>query len=100
VPRTETVKPVETKLQLGGIGQVSRTVSDIAAAEGPVGPESILYLRVPDMRAAYQELRSRGVEFTAAPHLVHKHGDGTEEWMAFFKDPDGRPLAIMSQAKA
>jgi catechol 2,3-dioxygenase-like lactoylglutathione lyase family enzyme len=129
----ETAKPLETTLQLGGIGQVSRTVSDIAAAEewyarvlglphlysfgkmaffdcggtrlyltaeGPAGPESILYLRVADMRAAYEELRSRGVEFSGAPHLVHKHADGTEEWMAFFKDPDGRPLAIMSQAKA
>jgi hypothetical protein len=30
--------------------------------------------------------------------LIHKHADGTEAWMAFFKDPDGRPLAIMSQA--
>lgn len=25
--------------------------------------------------------------------------DGVEEWMAFFKNPDGRPLAIMSQVK-
>jgi len=31
---------------------------------------------------------------------VHRHGDGTEEWMAFFNDPDGRPLAIMSQVKS
>jgi len=32
--------------------------------------------------------------------MIHKHADGTEEWMAFFKDPDGRPLAIMSQVNA
>jgi methylmalonyl-CoA/ethylmalonyl-CoA epimerase len=31
--------------------------------------------------------------------MIHKHGDGTEEWMAFFKDPEGRPLAIISQVK-
>jgi methylmalonyl-CoA/ethylmalonyl-CoA epimerase len=31
--------------------------------------------------------------------MIHKHADGTEEWMAFFKDPDGRPLGIMSQVK-
>ena len=68
-------------------------------AEQPVGPESILYLRVADIRAAYEELAGRGVEFTGAPHLVHRHADGTEEWLAFFKDPDGRPLALMSQAK-
>jgi methylmalonyl-CoA/ethylmalonyl-CoA epimerase len=32
--------------------------------------------------------------------MIHRHEDGTEEWMAFFKDHDGRPLALMSQAKA
>jgi len=62
--------------------------------------ESLLYFRVEDIGRAYAELQARGVEFTHAPHLVHRHGDGTEEWMAFFKDPDGRPLAIMSQITA
>jgi catechol 2,3-dioxygenase-like lactoylglutathione lyase family enzyme len=124
---------MESRLQLTAVGQISRTVSDIAAAEtwyggvlglphlytfgkmaffdcggtrlyltaegGAAAPESILYLRVADIRAAYEQLQARGVEFTGAPHLVHRHQDGTEEWMAFFKDPDGRMLAIMSQAK-
>jgi methylmalonyl-CoA/ethylmalonyl-CoA epimerase len=31
--------------------------------------------------------------------MIHRHADGTEEWMAFFKDPEGRPMAIMAQAK-
>jgi len=61
--------------------------------------DSILYFRVPDVRTAHTELASRGVEFINAPHMIHRHDDGTEEWMAFFKDNDGRPLAIMSQAK-
>jgi len=65
--------------------------------EGPK-EESILYLRVADIEKAYNELKARGVDFTGAPHMVHRHADGTEEWMAFFKDPEGRPLAIMSQA--
>jgi len=60
-------------------------------------PESILYLRVPDIRKAYGELQSRGVEFTDAPHMIHKHSDGTEEWMAFFADNEDRLLAIMCQ---
>jgi predicted enzyme related to lactoylglutathione lyase len=60
-------------------------------------PESTLYLRVADIAAAHENLRSRGVEFTNAPHMIHRHADGTEEWMAFFKDPEGRTLAIMSQ---
>lgn len=60
---------------------------------------SILYFRVPEIHAANEELRSRGVEFTDAPHMIHKHADGTEEWMNFFKDNEGRPLAIMAQIK-
>ena len=62
------------------------------------GAESILYLRVDNIQNAYTELQKRSVEFTGAPHMIHKHADGMEEWMAFFKDLEGRPLAIMSQA--
>jgi len=62
-------------------------------------PESVLYFRVEDIEQAHQRLSGRGVSFVAAPHLIHRHGDGTEEWMAFFKDPDGQLLAIMSQVK-
>jgi len=32
--------------------------------------------------------------------MIHRDDDGTEEWMAFFKDNDGRPLAIMSEINA
>ncbi|MPZ49445.1 MAG: hypothetical protein GEU75_09145 [Dehalococcoidia bacterium] len=63
----------------------------------PVGPESVLYFRVSDIHAAHEELTSRGVTFTDAPHMIFKHDSGMEEWMAFFNDPEGRPLAIMSQ---
>lgn len=57
----------------------------------------MIYLKVTDIQQARQELRAKGVEFLNAPHLIHRHADGVEEWMAFFKDPEGRPLAIMSQ---
>ncbi|HVW75342.1 MAG TPA: LuxR C-terminal-related transcriptional regulator [Rhizomicrobium sp.] len=63
------------------------------------GEDSILYFRVPDVRSAHAALAARGIEFVNAPHMIHRHEDGTEEWMAFFKDNDGRPLAIMSLAK-
>ena len=70
-------------------------------SEGEGAPsESILYFRVPDIRAAHQALDGRGVQFTHAPHMIHRHADGTEEWMAFFADNEGRPLAIMAQARA
>ncbi|HEU5136798.1 MAG TPA: VOC family protein [Steroidobacteraceae bacterium] len=65
--------------------------------EGGAAKESILYLRVADIVAAHDRLAARGVKFTHAPHMIHRHADGTEEWMAFFDDPDGRPLALMSQ---
>jgi DNA-binding CsgD family transcriptional regulator/catechol 2,3-dioxygenase-like lactoylglutathione lyase family enzyme len=65
----------------------------------PQAAESILYLRVSDIEHAHRELSARGVEFTNAPHMIHRHADGTEEWMAFFKDPEDRPLAIMSQVR-
>jgi DNA-binding CsgD family transcriptional regulator/catechol 2,3-dioxygenase-like lactoylglutathione lyase family enzyme len=63
------------------------------------GAESILYLRVDDIQGSYTELQARGVIFKGAPHLIHTHTDGTEEWMAFFQDPEGRPLALMSQVR-
>jgi predicted enzyme related to lactoylglutathione lyase len=118
-------------LELGPIGQIARTVTDIKRSEqwyrevlrlkhlytfGTLAffdcggtrlmltqqsgaAESTLYFRVPDIRQAHEQLQERGVEFLQAPHMIHRHGDGMEEWMAFFKDPDGRTLAIMSQVK-
>jgi DNA-binding CsgD family transcriptional regulator/catechol 2,3-dioxygenase-like lactoylglutathione lyase family enzyme len=68
-------------------------------SQGEGDGESILYFRVPDIRAAHGAFTDRGIEFTHAPHIIHRHEDGTEEWMAFFKDNDGRPLGIMSQVR-
>jgi DNA-binding CsgD family transcriptional regulator/catechol 2,3-dioxygenase-like lactoylglutathione lyase family enzyme len=120
------------ELTLGPIGQIARTVADIAASEawyrdvlqlphlytfgnlaffdcggvrlflseGDGGESaSILYFRVPDIHAAHAALKARGVEFTDAPHMIHRHADGTEEWMNFFKDNEGRPVAIMAEVR-
>ncbi|MHA3792059.1 VOC family protein [Sphingomonas sp. YL-JM2C] len=62
--------------------------------------ESVLYFQVSDIRLTHLALESAGVEFIAAPHLIHRHEDGTEEWMAFFKDNEGRTLALMTRVKA
>jgi catechol 2,3-dioxygenase-like lactoylglutathione lyase family enzyme/DNA-binding CsgD family transcriptional regulator len=61
------------------------------------GSQSILYFRVDDIHATCAELTSLGVEIISPPHLIHKHESGVEEWMAFFNDPDGHPLALMTQ---
>jgi catechol 2,3-dioxygenase-like lactoylglutathione lyase family enzyme len=69
----------------------------LTSEHGARPDESILYFQVQDIRAAHEELTGKGVEFVGAPHVVHRHENGTEEWMAFFKDPDARILALMSQ---
>ena len=121
---------MENPLTLGSLGQIARSVKDIAAARQWYGEvlglthlysfgnlaffdcsglrlflsesegdsaDSILYFRVGDVRSAHAVLSGRGVEFLNAPHMVHRHENGTEEWMAFFKDNEDRPLAIMAQ---
>jgi len=65
--------------------------------EGSTGGDSLLYFKVPDINAAHDELQRRGANFTHAPHMIHRHENGVEEWMAFFEDVDGKPLAIMAQ---
>ena len=127
----ETAMIEETKL--GPIGQIARSVKDVAAArawysevlglehlysfgnlaffdcggvrlflsEGEKeSADSILYFRVEDIGAAQAALEARGAVFTNAAHMIHRHDDGTEEWMAFFADNEDRPLAIMAQVKA
>jgi DNA-binding CsgD family transcriptional regulator/catechol 2,3-dioxygenase-like lactoylglutathione lyase family enzyme len=72
----------------------------LSQAEDAGEGESILYFRVPDIHAAQTALAARGAQFTHAPHMIHAHADGTEEWMAFLTDNDGRPLGIMAQVKS
>ncbi len=121
------------EIKLGALGQVARTVKDVAAArewysetlglchlysfgnlaffdcggirlflsEGEERQsQSVLYFRVENVLSAHAQLSQRGVVFVSAPHMIHRHADGTEEWMAFFSDNEGRPLAIMSQSAA
>lgn len=76
-------------------GDVRLFLSEAEGAES----ESIIYFRVDDIRAACEQLAERGVKITHAPHLIHKHEDGSEEWMAFFHDNEGRPLGLMSAVR-
>jgi catechol 2,3-dioxygenase-like lactoylglutathione lyase family enzyme len=61
--------------------------------------DSTLYFRVDDIQGVYRRLSERGVTFLGAPHLIHRHESGIEEWMAFFEDLDRKVLALMSQVK-
>jgi DNA-binding CsgD family transcriptional regulator/catechol 2,3-dioxygenase-like lactoylglutathione lyase family enzyme len=71
----------------------------LLSAQKTPAPESILYFRVAEIRSAYEIFRGRGVQFAHAPHLIHRHADGTEEWLASFTDPEERPLALLCQVK-
>ena len=71
----------------------------LSQADGESRDESILYFRVEDIRGVHDALAARGIEITDAPHMIHRHADGMEEWIAFFKDNEGRPLAIMAQVR-
>jgi DNA-binding CsgD family transcriptional regulator/predicted enzyme related to lactoylglutathione lyase len=64
---------------------------------GPTKAQSVLYFTVDDIFQAVDELAGRGAVFHGAPHMIHRHENGVEEWMAFFQDPDGGLLALMSQ---
>lgn len=68
-------------------------------SEGGDHSASIMYFRVFDIHAAQAALVGRGVEFVAAPHIVHRHPDGVEEWMAFFNDNESRPLGLTAQVR-
>jgi catechol 2,3-dioxygenase-like lactoylglutathione lyase family enzyme len=72
-----------------------------AVGEQKWRPGSVIYFRVDDIHAAYGELQARGVRVTGAPHLIYTDdATGAEEWMAFFEDPDGNTLALMSRVAA
>lgn len=60
---------------------------------------SVLYFRVSGIAEAQRELGTRGVTFEGEPHMIHRHSDGTEEWMTFFRDPDGNMLSLMEQVR-
>lgn len=67
---------------------------------GDPATNSILYFRVDDIHAEIERLRAAAVEIVSAPHRIHVHDDGSEEWMAFFRDPDGCALALMAVVRS
>jgi catechol 2,3-dioxygenase-like lactoylglutathione lyase family enzyme len=60
------------------------------------GGVSAIYYRVEDIGLAVKTLESRGVAFDDQPHVVHRDA-AHDLWMAFFRDPDGNILALMSE---
>ena len=69
-----------------------------APAQARAGQGSVIYYKVADLEAAFATLTGRGVVFEAKPHLIARMPDH-ELWMAFFRDPDGNLLALMSEVR-
>jgi catechol 2,3-dioxygenase-like lactoylglutathione lyase family enzyme len=59
-------------------------------------PGTILYFDVPDIQAAHGALAERGVAFVESPRKVAELDDSAL-WLAFFRDPWGNVLALMSE---
>jgi len=57
---------------------------------------SAIYFQVADITAVYASLKDKGVDFKAAPHVIHRT-PSAELWLAEFVDPDGNQLALMSE---
>lgn len=57
---------------------------------------SAVYLQVPDILSVYCELKTKGVVFSADPHVVNRTPK-SELWLAEFIDPDGNQLALMAE---
>ena len=65
-------------------------------------PSALIYLRVPSVRAAIEELRPVGVDVTSEPHVIFQHDTaalgpaGHDEWMGFIKDTEGNLVGLVS----
>ncbi|MDF1514935.1 MAG: VOC family protein [Anaerolineae bacterium] len=73
-----------------------RLMLGLPESPGAGSVNSVIYFKVADIENAYQTLTDRGVPFTDDPHIVAKMSDH-DLWMAFFRDPDGNNLALMSE---
>jgi len=62
----------------------------------PAHPASILYYKVPHIRAAFDALVARGVPVVEQPALVAKLPDH-DLWLASLRDPEGNVFALMSE---
>ena len=54
----------------------------------------VLYFGVQDIFGAHEVLSAQGIPFADAPQLKERHPDGSQEWVAYFSDDEGRPLAL------
>ena len=87
-----TAPPQMSFFQCGAV----RLLVGVPTSDEVRGRGSAVYFKVADIRAVHRTLVARGVTFRADPHVVHRTPT-TELWLSEFADPDGNPLALMSE---
>ncbi len=84
------------------VGDVRLSIQKVDEVEAT---SSVIYLRVQDINAATESLKEKSIELEKEPEVVFRDDQGQfgqageEEWMAFFRDPDGNLLAFASRTK-
>jgi methylmalonyl-CoA/ethylmalonyl-CoA epimerase len=79
-------------------GGIRLMLDAVKEKDSPGRITSMLYYKVDDLHASYEELVSRGVKFESKPHLIAKMIDH-ELWMAFFLDSEGNLAGLMSEVR-
>lgn len=75
-----------------------RLLLSLPESEEFANSSSVLYFKVNEIKATYEDFVGKGVHFIDEPHLVAKMGQ-TETWMAFFKDTEDNIHALMSEVQ-
>jgi predicted enzyme related to lactoylglutathione lyase len=66
-------------------------------------PSALHYFDVEDVDATVARLRDEAVTVESEPHVIFSHEDdtlgpaGTDEWMAFVRDPEGNVVGLVEQ---
>ena len=69
------------------------------SGSAPAGStSSVIYFKVTNIQESFESLSRRQASIEREPHLVARMPDH-ELWMAFFRDPDGNLLALMSEVR-
>lgn len=88
---------LEPLFDAGNMAFFSCQGTRLMLVEGEAGPESILYFTVAGLHGSLARIEAAGAKVASAPHRIHTHEDGTEEWVVFVEDNDGRPLGLMAK---
>ncbi len=65
---------------------------------GAVGANSILYFKIEQLEAAYEQILARGATAERPPQLAAKMADH-DLWIGFLRDPDGNLVGLMEEKR-